>query len=241
MLPVSRGFIPIPILIVGAVLALVSVGGAVYYVSVYSPSEASTKTATRPVGFTIPTPAGQQEQPSQPLVQQSQDAQVPVESPVPSPLPSPVPTPDATTLTYSSSEAGYSFKYPFDWTVVEGSTACGPVFYPQDTDKTSLTVCGLNANADDTPALMAERAIGSSLSSLVSKNSMTVGKHSSVRQETSITSGQYEIDVFVGNVSNKSKTLTGTLAIYFSIQDSTKIESMKKQFDTILSSFKFTI
>lgn len=230
----SKGFIPIIALIVGAVLALVTTGGVVYYIAVLSPSSASIKTAQRPMGFSIPTPAAEPVSTStvQQTTQQSTEFQ-PQEI-----LPSP--TPDITQLMYNNVEAGYIFKYPFGWTVVEGSTACGTVFYPPDTEKVSLTICGLNAGTDDLPAAIAERAIGSSLSSLISKSSILVDKHDAVRQETSITSGQYEIDVFVGNVSSKSKALKGTLAIYFSIQDSAKISKMQKEFDMILSTFKFT-
>lgn len=228
----QRGIVEIIAIIV--VLALAAVGGG-YYLSQTSKNKASQQigAAASDRRISLPTPSSDASQSySQSLTSTN--------SPSPSPeiTVSPAPADGQGWKTYIKDTAGYSFRYPADWTVVSTGSGCGPEFYPPGVKKVWVTVCGLYTNADETPANMASTSIGSNLSSLVSRNETIVGDHSAIDQQIKLSSEQSDEEVYVQGVRAKGGG-QGTLAIYLHIQDLSQQTSSKTTFGQILQTFKF--
>lgn len=140
--------------------------------------------------------------------------------------------------TYTKDSAGYTFKYPSDWTVATASDGCGPAFYPPGTKKVWVNVCGLYTNFDEAPLDMASRSIGSNLSSLVSRSETVVGGHSAIDQQLKLSSEQSNEEVYVGDVKAKNGS-KGTLAVYLYVQDLTQEAQSRDTFGLILQTFQF--
>lgn len=145
-------------------------------------------------------------------------------------------------------ESGYSFMYPSDWIFVAESEGCGPSFYPPNTRKIWLTVCGPYQGADNTPEKLAKNAIGDKI--VQSKGGISLDNYPGIRQELLSNNNYYldEISVYVGKVPYVAtfedggvEQRRGTIGIYFYIQDKTQLAKAKELFSQILPTFKFPV
>ncbi|GEM_PF-4314268 len=143
--------------------------------------------------------------------------------------------------TYDAQNNGYSIKYPSDWTLVPFSEGCGPVFYPPQTKKIWLTICGPYINKSDTPQNLAQKEWTNTPDE---RNNIMLGNHIAIRQELlTPENSNYEIGVFVDKVSTQDSNSTqtkGTLVIHYYIQEKAKLIEAKEWFNQILTTFKFT-
>lgn len=145
-------------------------------------------------------------------------------------------------------EVGYSFDYPSDWVFVAESEGCGPSFYPPNTQKIWLTVCGPYQGSDNTPEKLAQKAVGDKI--VVAKAGISLDNYSGIRQELLSNNNYYldEISVYVGKVpyvltfeDGGVELRRGTIGIYFYIQDKTKLTKAKEIFSQILTTFRFPV
>lgn len=149
-------------------------------------------------------------------------------------------TPTPTTVTetnstnnwriYTNEARGYSLQYPLDWTLDEtaaqGEGGCeGPTFL-SPTKESWLVVCRLDNSS----------GIAGSKSSWKNKTSVTdiiVDGHPAIQYEYQQFESQYEYNIEIENTSQRD------LLWLHMIADTTEKESVKTNFDQVVSAFMF--
>ncbi len=152
-------------------------------------------------------------------------------------------TPD-TWQTKSISQISLSFKYPQDWE--EKKTATGGVVLigPKDNETTWI---GINdstyINLGDTPEKLSEQALGNETPT--GKKQITIDGHNAVYQERRYLNSA-RIEVYIGEVKQMTnfaegpRLTNGTQSVFMEIKDLSELDSSRKIFDQILSTFQFT-